>query len=139
MDRKRRIWFPSLACGEGHVEQAIEVTGTQHGRADELRTVGRSHDEHVSPRLQAVHFRQDLVNLRRRVSARKAHDEAMAWARIFDGVLQTAILYRTRVFIRYLFFMISPFLGELGRKRLENVCYRGTTGKNSRVHDCNAL
>ena len=61
--------FPSPAPGEGHVEQAIEATGTQHGRIDELRTVGRSHDEHISPRLQAVHFRQELVNLRRRVSA----------------------------------------------------------------------
>ena len=108
MDRKCRIrvsiartWgFPSPAPGEGHVEQAIEATGTQHGRVDELRTVGRSHDEHVSSRLQAAHFRRELVNLRRRVSARKGHEEAMAWVRIFDDVLPTAILYVTQVFIR---------------------------------------
>ena len=101
--------------------------------------VGRSHDNHVSPRLQAVHFRQELVNLRMRVSARKGHEEAMAWARIFDGVLPTAILYVTQVFISDLFFTITPFLGELGKKRLEKVCSRGTTAKNSRVNDCNAL
>ena len=44
----------------------------------------------------------------------------MAWARIFDGVLPTAMLYVTPVFID-LFCMISPFddLGGLGRGRLE--------------------
>ena len=40
----------------------------------------------------------------------------MAWARIFDGVLRTAILYVTQVVIDDFVCIISPFLGELGRK-----------------------
>ena len=39
----------------------------------------------------------------------------MAWARIFDGVLPTVILYVTQVVID-LVCLISPFLGELGRR-----------------------
>lgn len=54
--------------GKGDVEQPIQAPGTQHGRIDQLRTIGCSDDENISPRLQAIHFRQQLIHLGRRVS-----------------------------------------------------------------------
>ena len=51
-----------------------------------------------------------------RVSARKGHEEAMAWVRIFDDVLPTAKLYVTQVSISYLFFYDFSIFGRVGKE-----------------------
>lgn len=49
-----------------NIQQAIQAAGAEHGRIDELWTVGGGNNEDIPPCLQTIHLRQKLVHLRHR-------------------------------------------------------------------------
>ncbi len=52
---------PAVAVGCLHGDAPVEATGTQQGRVQDVRAVGRRQDDDGLRAFEAVHFREDLV------------------------------------------------------------------------------
>ena len=53
---------PLLSAWQRHVQQLPQAARAQHGVVDELEPIGGRDDVHVSPSLQAVQLRHQLVH-----------------------------------------------------------------------------
>jgi hypothetical protein len=53
--------FTALDIGQCHNHLAIEATGTQQGRIENVRTVGGRNQDHPLVRFETIHFHQQLV------------------------------------------------------------------------------